>query len=145
MRVAYLAAVAGATLVVGCGGGDDKHADNYEGEEANVAGVVDTLEEAGHDGDGNRVCQEVFAAPLAENVARESGQSCADEVEENIPEGEYELQIDSLQVDGPTARVSITDQANNQSILEMVKSGDDWRVLRVEPSGGEAPEGSDAE
>lgn len=132
MRFAYVGALLGAALVIGCGGDDNAdEADRYEGEEAEVAAIIDTFAEAGRDGDGERVCEEVFAVPLAENIERESGQDCAAEVTENIPEDEYELSIDSLEAEDETATVTVTDQDDNTSVLHMVKSGDDWRVVRV--------------
>ncbi len=133
MRLAYRAALAGTILAIGCGGGDDGNgeAGDYSGEEAEVAAVIDRLAEAGRAGDGQRVCDEVFALPLARNIERESGQSCADEVEENVPEGEYELTIDRLELEDDAARVTVTDQADNQSAMHLVRTDDEWRVLRV--------------
>lgn len=133
-RIAYLGAVVGASLAVGCGGDDDNGSDNadrYEGAEREVAAVVDDFAAAGRDGDGARVCDEIFAAALARNVQREAGQSCQTEVEENLPEGEYELDANAVDVKGQAATATVTDQDDNRSVLHMVKSGDDWRILRV--------------
>lgn len=134
LRLRHMCAVAGLTLVIGCGGDDEEtNADRYEGEEAEVAGLVDDFAEAGRESDGERVCDQIFAAELAKNVERESQQSCASEVEENLPEDEYELEVDSVDVKGDTATVAVTDQADNKSVLHVVKIEADWRVLRVTP------------
>ena len=133
MRVASLAAVV-ATLAAGCGGDDEKtNADRFEGDEADVAAIVDDFAEAGREGDGDRVCGEIFSEELANFVQRAAKQDCAAEVEENLPEDEYELTVDSVKVKGTAATVSVTDQDDNRSVLHMQKDGDDWRVIRLTP------------
>ena len=136
-RIAYTAALAAAAIAVGCGDdGDDvnNNADDYSGTDAEVAGLVDDFANAGRDGDGTEVCEEIFAADLAENVEEEAGQSCPSEVEENLPEGDYELEIDSLEVDGDTATVGVTDQDDNSSVLHIERVDADWRIARVTPA-----------
>ncbi|MEA2387107.1 MAG: hypothetical protein QOJ22_1281 [Thermoleophilaceae bacterium] len=133
MRMAYFGALFGASLAIGCGGGDDEksNADGFEGVDRDVAGVIDDFAEAGSGGDGARVCDEIFADALKRNIERESKQSCASEVRENLPEDEYELDVDTIQVDGNSATVTVTDQDDNRSALIMTKTGDDWRIFRV--------------
>lgn len=135
--IAYFGAILGASLAIGCGGGDDdgsENADRYEGDEREVAALVDDFADAGRDGDGARVCDEIFAVALTRNVEREAKQSCEAEVEENLPEGEYELEVDAIDVNGQTATANVTDEEDNRSVLHMVKSGDAWRILRVAPA-----------
>ena len=135
MRIAYFGAIVGASLAIGCGGDDDdggsSNADRYEGDEREVAALVDDFANAGREGDGARVCDEIFAVALTRNVEREAKQSCATEVEENLPEGDYELEVDDVNVKGQTATANVTDQDDNSSVLHMVKTGDAWRILRV--------------
>ena len=134
MRMAYFGAIVGVSLAIGCGGDDDdgsNNADRYEGDEAAVAAVVDDFANAGRDGDGARICDEIFAAALTRNVEREAKQTCETEVEENLPEGDYELEVDAVDVKGDAATANVTDQDDNRSVLHMVKSGDEWRILRV--------------
>ena len=132
VRMRYFGALLGIAFVIGCGGDDDDtNADRYEGEEAEVAALVDDVAEAGRDGDGERICEQIFADPLAANIEKESKQSCATEVEENLPEDEYELEVDSVDVNGDEATAAVTDQDDNKSVLHVVKVDSDWRVLRV--------------
>ena len=134
MRVRYFGALLVVAFAIACGGDDEEtNADRYEGEEAEVAGLVDDFAEAGRDGDGERVCEQIFAEALAKNVEREARQSCATEVEDNLPEGDYELEVDSVDVEGDAATVAVTDQDDNKSILHVIKVDADWRVLRVTP------------
>jgi hypothetical protein len=137
-RIAY--AVAAAVVVVVAvlllfGGDDDvnNNADRYDGTEGEVAAVVDEFANAGRDGDGTKVCEDIFTADLAKNIERESGQSCASEVQENLPEGEYELEVDTIGVEGDTATVGVTDQEDNTSVLHFSKVDAAWRISRVTP------------
>jgi hypothetical protein len=138
-RIAY--AVAAVVVVVAvvlliAGGGDDdvnNNADRYEGTEAEVATVIDDFANAGRDGDGEKICDEIFTAQLASNIEREAGQSCPTEVEENLPEDEYELEVDTLEVDGDNATVAVTDQDDNTSVLHISKVDAIWRIARVTP------------
>jgi len=133
---AYVAALCAFAVAAGCGDDDDvnNNADNYDGTEAEVANVVDDFANAGRDGDGTKICEDIFSTELADNIERESGQSCPSEVEDNLPEGEYELEIDTLAVDGDTATAAVTDQEDNSSVLHIDKVDDVWRVARVTPA-----------
>ncbi len=111
----------------------NNNADNYDGTDAEVAQLVDDFANAGRDGDGDQVCDEIFTEELADNVEEEAGQSCASEVEDNLPEGDYELEVDTLEVDGDTATVGVTDQDDNESVLHVEQVDADWRIARVTP------------
>ena len=129
-------AVSAAAVAIGCGGDDDdvnNNADDYDGTDAEVAGLVDDFANAARDGDGTEVCDEIFAPELAENVEQQASQSCASEVESNLEEGEYELEIDSLEVEGDTATVGVTDQADRSSVLHIRRVDADWRIVSVTP------------
>ena len=135
-RVAGVAALCAAAIAVGCGDDDDNvnnNAENYDGTDAEVASLVDDFANAGRDGDGTEICEQIFATELSENIEQESGQSCESEVEENLPEGDYELEIDSLEVDGDAATVGVTDQDDNSSVLHIQQIDDAWRIARVTP------------
>jgi hypothetical protein len=134
MRMAYWGALIGASLVIGCGGGDDDESGNagrFEGDDRDVAAVIDDFAQAGRDGEGTKICDEIFAEALKRNIERESKQSCASEVEQNLPEDEYELEVDSIDVQGTSATVGVTDQDDNKSVLVMTKTDDSWQVFRV--------------
>ena len=41
--------------------------------------------------------------------------------------------MDTLEVNGDTATVGVTDQDDNKSVLHIEKDGADWRIARVTP------------
>ena len=135
-RFTSVLALSATVVAIGCGGDDDdvnNNAENYEGTDAEVASLIDDFANAGRDGDGDKVCEEIFTEELAGNVEEEAGQSCASEVEDNLPEGEYELTVDSLEVEDDTATVGVTDQDDNESVLHVERVDGDWQVARVTP------------
>jgi hypothetical protein len=136
-RLVACAALSGLALAAGCGGDDDppSNADRYDGEEAEVAGVVDDFVEAARDGDWERVCEQVFHESLMRNIERESGQSCPSEVEDNLSEDQddYELEVDSIDVQDAAATVAVTDQDDQQSVLVIARGDSGWRIARVTP------------
>jgi len=137
MRLACVVVLSAGALAAGCGGDDDdvnNNADNYEGTEAEVATLVDDFASAGRNGDGTQVCEEIFAPELTENIEDEAGQSCASEVQDNLPEEDYELEIDSLDVEDDTATVAVTDQDDNSSVLHVERTDSGWRIARVAPA-----------
>ena len=138
-RIAYVVVAVAAVVVVVVllmGGGDDdvnNNAERYEGTEAEVATVVDEFADAGRDGDGAKICEEIFTADLTKNVEQEAGQSCPSEVSENLPEDEYELEVNTLQVTEDTATAGVTDQDDNRSVLHFTRVDAAWRIARVTP------------
>jgi hypothetical protein len=136
-RIPFLAALSAAAIAAGCGGGGDdvnNNADDYDGTDGEVAGLVDDFANAGRDGDGTKICDDIFSKELAANVEKQAGQSCASEVEDNLPADKYELEIDSLELKGETATVAVTDQDDNSSVLHIQKIDNVWRVASVTPA-----------
>ena len=136
MRIVYAVAMSATVLAIGCGGDDDdvnNNAERYEGTEAEVATLVDDFANAGRDGEGEQICGEYFADQLVQSIEEESGQSCPSEVDENLPD-EYELTIDSLEVQGDTATVGVTDQDDQSNVLHVERANGAWQVARVTPA-----------
>jgi hypothetical protein len=136
-RIVFAAALSAAAIAAGCGGGGDdvnNNADDYDGTESEVAGLVDDFANAGRDGDGTKICDDIFSKELASNVEKEAGQSCASEVEDNLPKDKYELEVDSLELKGDTATVGVTDQDDNSSVLHIQRIDNAWRIASVTPA-----------
>jgi hypothetical protein len=126
-----VAALSTAALMAACGGDDDdvnNNADNYDGTDAEVASLVDDFANAGRDGDGTKICEDYITADLAANVEKQAGQSCPSEFQDELEEGEYELEIDSLEVDGDTATVGVTDHDDRSTVMQIQRADGDWRI-----------------
>lgn len=133
-RVRLLAACA-ALALSGCGGGDEADAKNnaerFEGDERQVAEVVDRLGEAAREGDTATICEDLVTAELQTRIREASGTSCAQELEENIVSGETTFEVESIEVKSDDATAVVVDQEGRKSRLFMVRDQGDWRITRI--------------
>lgn len=135
-----LAGTAAALVAAGCGGGDDEpegaNASRFEGERAKVAQVVDDLQSAARDGDGDRICEELFTENLRISVQRASRRSCAEEVASNLETDEATFQVDGIELRRNSAVARVVDERDRRSSLVFLREGGDWRIARIGRLGG---------
>lgn len=125
--------------LVGCGGTSGE-GDSSEGqggdEESSVRFVVADLQAASRDGDGDRICNQIFTPKLADSVtsASKSG-SCAKEVKENLFDPRERLVVEDVEVVDPTTATAIVKESNGKtSKVSLVKQGGEWRIRSVAPA-----------
>ena len=128
--------VVSATLAVaGCGGGDDadprNNAERFEGDERQVAEVVDQLGAAARDGDTTTICEDLVTVELQTSIREASGTSCAQEFEENIVNEETTFEVESIEVKSDDATAVVVDQQDRKSRLFMRRDQGDWRITRI--------------
>jgi hypothetical protein len=134
MKRTALALAAGATIALGgCGGGDDENnADQFEGDEQEVAQVVDRLGEAARGGDVKTICEELVTVELQRSVRQASGTSCGEEFTENVVSDETRFEVDDVTVQGQQATAKVTDQADRRSTIQFQRVEGDWRIARIQ-------------
>lgn len=130
-----LIALAGCAGDSGGGGpsGGNQGGDN---EESSVRFVVADLQAASRDGDGDRICNQIFTPKLADSVtsASKSG-SCAKEVRENLFDPRERLVVEDVEVVDPTTATAIVKESNGKpSKVSLVKQGGEWRIRGVQPA-----------
>ena len=123
---------AGLLLVVaalgplgGCGGGDsDRDA---------VDDVLSNLESASRDGDGARICDEIFTPKLAASVSRSSKSgACATEVKAKLFSPDAEIDVEDISIgDDSSATATVKEANGNVSKVFLVKQGGEWRIRGV--------------
>ncbi len=133
-RKTVLGLVAGLALVLaGCGGDDGgSNADRFEGDEQQVAEVVDRLEEAARSSDVKTICEDLITVDLQRSVRQASGTSCGDEFTRNIVSDETRYEVGDVTVDGEQASAKVTDQADRESTIQFQRVDDDWRIARIQ-------------
>ena len=117
----------------GCGlGGDDGGGSDRDAVEQ----VMSDLESASRDGDGSRICEEIFTPKLSSSVTRSSSSgSCASEVKANMFSPDTQIEVESISVpDGSSATAMVKESNGNVSRVFLVKQGDEWRIRGVTPA-----------
>jgi hypothetical protein len=111
---------------------DEVNADDYSGEEARVAEVVDRFEEAYESDDGATICRELFTGDLAGSYASSPG-GCEGEWTKGNP-GYAEIDIQELSVMGDGASAIADDEnADENWIFDFRQSsGGEWRISQIE-------------
>ena len=127
LALAALAACGGATGGPGGGGASE--------EEDDVRFVMSDLQAASRDGDGDRICNEIFTPKLANSITSASKHgSCAKEVEENLFAPDVRIVVDDVRIDDPTNATAVVKEYNgNVSRVLLAKQGGDWRIRSVQP------------
>jgi hypothetical protein len=109
------------------GGGSDQDA---------VEQVLSDLQSASREGDGERICNQIFTPKLATLVTNssESG-SCATEVRENLFSQEAKFEVQNVDVPDESNATAIVKEVNgNTSTVFMVKQSGRWRIRSVTPA-----------
>ena len=129
-RVALAILLVLVALVSGCGASASS-AGEFEGEEQNVAEVVEQLQSAGQTGDGGEICDELLAEPLRDQI-QESGSSCEQELDKALADADdFELEVEDVTISGTNATARVKGRAVDQDRvreLALVREGDDWRI-----------------
>jgi hypothetical protein len=127
-----LLALVVAAPLGGCfGGGDDDSSDSDA-----VKGVLTDLQSASQEGDGTRICDELFTPKLAALISRsaKSG-NCATEVKAKLFSPKAEIDVESVDVpDGANATATVKEANGNVSKVFLVKQDGQWRIRSVTPA-----------
>jgi hypothetical protein len=108
--------------------------DHIKGPEHQIAQVVDHVERAFADDRGAEACSELFTTAFAGKVARGSGRTCADVVDDAIESGQVQaaIRIDAIRITGTRARVRVREGSEKQ-LWRLILVGDSWRVDAIDP------------
>ena len=122
-----------AALASGCGASASS-AGEFEGEEQNVAEVVEQLQSAGQSGDGGEICDELLAEPLRDQI-QESGPTCEQELDKALADADdFELDVEDVTITGTSATARVKGRAlDKDSVreLSLVQEGSDWRIAEL--------------
>jgi hypothetical protein len=132
MRTGLVGLIAIAALGgCGIGGGDDGDSDRDAVEQ-----VMTDLQTASRDGDGKRICNQIFTPKLSNSVTKSSAAgSCATEVEDKLFSRETEIEVQSIEVpDEANATATVKEANGNTSTVFLVKQSGRWRIRSVTPA-----------
>jgi hypothetical protein len=127
LLIVAVAAVGVIALRGGSSGGSDEDA---------VRGVLSDLQSASREGDGQRICSEIFTPKLAALVAASSDtRSCAAEVNGELFSPEAQIEVQTVEVPDESNATATVEEANgNVSTVYLVKQDGQWRIRSVTPA-----------
>ena len=117
----------------GCGlGGDDGEGSDRDAVEQ----VMSDLETASREGDGERICGQIFTPKLADNVTDSSTSgSCASEVKDKLFSADAAIEVQNIDVpDEANATATVKEANGNTSTVFLVKQSGRWRIRSVAPA-----------
>ena len=125
-------AVAVAVVLVTRGAGDDAGSSDAIA----VRQVLTDLESASREGDGERICNQIFTPKLANLVTSSSASgSCGSEVKAKVFSPDAQIEIESVNVTDESNATAIVEEANgNTSTVFLVRQSGVWRIRSVSPA-----------
>jgi len=137
-RLAVVAVVTASVALAGCGGasGDNKSAGatSRSDDSAAVKQVMTDLQTASRQGDGNRICTQIFTPKLADSVTKSATSgSCAKETKRNLFSSSAQIGVENIDVpDSVNATATIKEANGNVSNVFLVKQSRRWRIRSVQ-------------
>lgn len=133
VALTVLVALAGCGGSTGGGPGGGGGGGNQEDA---VRSVLTNLQAASRQGNGNRICDQIFTPKLADSVTSSSKSgSCAKEVKAKVFSPEAKITVEDVTVsDAANAKATIKEQNGKTSSVFLVKQGSEWRVRSVKPA-----------
>lgn len=133
-RVATVAvALSVAVTASGCGRSEPDSSGRFKGEERLVANTIEDLQTAGKRGDATRICNELLAAEVVEEVEKAGDEKCPARVKDSLEDADaFELTVKSVTVKGRTATATVaSDDGNEKDRLDtmtLAKEGQRWKI-----------------
>jgi hypothetical protein len=129
MRRTVPVAAALTLVLAACGSAAQQSASRFKGDEAKVAEVVDELAAAGRAGDAQKICSEILASTLVTEI-KNAGGDCVNEMDRAIADAsDYDLQVRSVKVRGPTATAQVRQGADGTTAtFTFIKDKGEWRA-----------------
>jgi hypothetical protein len=131
MRRAFFAVPAIALLMSGCGAATESSESKFpEGDQAQIAKLVDNLSSYGSRGNAQAICDDVLAKALVTEL-KNAGGTCVDEMNRAIKDAsDFDLQVTKVDVNGTNATATVRqgDDAKNTATFTFVKEQGGWRA-----------------
>jgi hypothetical protein len=124
-----LVAVAAAALLVVRNASDETGNSDRDA----VAQVMSDLQTASREGDGERICNQIFTPKLSNSVTRSSASgSCATEVKAKLFSPDAKIEVQHIDVpDESNATATVKEANGNVSTVFLVKQSGRWRIRSV--------------
>jgi hypothetical protein len=132
--VALLAAL--PLVLSACGQTSKDSAKDFQGEQQVVAQTVEDLQSASSKGDQDRICTELLAPALVNQIKTASKGTCEDAVNDALGDADtFDLQVKKVAIDGDKATATVTSDAGGSKdrtdTLQLVKVNNIWKIATL--------------
>jgi hypothetical protein len=128
-RTVFLAPVL-ALLLSACGTAPAKQENKFKNtDQAAIAKLVDDLASAGRSGDAEKICTEILAKQLVDEL-KSAGGNCETEMDRAINDAQdFDLQVDNVKVNGTTATAQVRQgKSKKVATFAFIKEKAGWRA-----------------
>jgi len=130
MRRALLVTPLLALAMSACGAAPASQDSKFKnGDQQDIAKLVDDLASAGKRGDASKICTDILAKQLVTEL-KSAGGDCEEEMNRAIHDAnDYDLQVENVKVTGTTATASVRQGTSKQvATFAFVKEKGGWRA-----------------
>lgn len=100
----------------------------FQGEQREVAQVVEDLQAASAEGDAARICSRILSRELVDRLSA-GGLNCTDEIEKALADAdEFELEVERVDLRGDTATAQVEDGKGRPQRIGLVRERGGWRA-----------------
>jgi predicted lipid-binding transport protein (Tim44 family) len=121
-----------------CGQTSKDSAGNFQGEQKAVATAIEDLQNAGRKGDAVKICSQLLAPALVDQINRASKRPCDKVLKDDLADVDaYELQVQKVTVTGDRADAVVESQAGSKKrtdTLQLQKVGGAWKIAKLAPA-----------
>jgi hypothetical protein len=136
-NIGIAAALLAASGTIGaCGGNSNGGGSSQRADATSIKAVLADLQAASRQGDGNRICTQIFTPKLSDSVTMSSSTgSCAKEVRQKLFSPNARFTVEGIRITGPSAATAIVKEASGKSSnVFFVKQSNLWRIRSVLPA-----------
>jgi dihydroxyacetone kinase len=129
---AFLALVLASGALAGCAATPQTSARGFKGDEKAVAQVVDDLQSAGQRKQPDKICSDVLAAKLVDQL-KAGGTNCVDEMDKAITDSDdFDLKVTDVTVTGSTASAKVRQGKDGPTATwQFAKERNGWRATSL--------------
>src|SRR5262249_25253640 len=101
----------------------------FQGDQAKVADVVDSLAAAGRQGNAQKICSDILSKQLIQEL-KSAGGDCVTEMDRAIKDAsDYDLRVTGVKINGPNATATVRQGADGKTAtFTFVKENGTWRA-----------------
>ena len=127
--------VIAATALSGCTAASEDSATEFKGTQAEVAKVVEDLQDAGRRRDENKICEQLIASELRDRIKAAGAADCQSAMDDVLGDADtFELDVKKVTVQGNTATAEVVSDGRTKDrtdTLRLVKQRGAWRIAAL--------------